>query len=101
LLRFGRVPGRMRRAWVGLYPQPTESGIQVAGVVPEAPASRSGIHEGDVILAVNFREVTTRPELYQQMWQHEAGEPLRFTILRQGRRTVVEIMTVDRAEFYR
>ncbi len=100
LLRFGRVAGRRRRAWVGFYPQPMESGIQVAGVVPEAPASRSGIREGDVILAVNFREVATRSELYQEMWKHEAGEPLRFTILREGRRTTVDVMTVDRAEFY-
>lgn len=101
LLRFGRVARRRRRAWVGFYLQPTESGLQVAGVVPEAPASRSGIHEGDVILAVNFREVATRPELYHEMWQHEAGEPLRFTILREGRRTTLEVVTVDRAEFYK
>lgn len=100
LLRFGRVAGQRRRAWVGFYPQPTESGIQVAGVVPEAPASRSGIREGDVILAVNFRDVATRSELYHEMWRHEAGEPLRFTILREGRRTTVDVMTVDRAEFY-
>ena len=100
LLRFGRVAGRRRRAWVGFYPQPGDAGIQFVGVVPEAPASRSGIREGDVILAVDFREVATRSELYQEMWKHEAGEPLRFTILREGRRTTVEVMTVDRAEFY-
>jgi len=101
LLRFRRVRGRKRRAWVGFYPQPGESGIHIAGLVPEAPASRSGIREGDVILAVNFHEVATRSELYQEMWKHEAGEPLRFSILREGRRTIVEVMTVDRAEFYR
>jgi serine protease Do len=100
LLRFGRVLGRKRRAWVGFYSQPGESGIQIAGLVPEAPASRSGIREGDVILAVNFHEVATRSELYQEMWKHEAGEPLRFSILREGRRTIVEVVTVDRAEFY-
>lgn len=101
LLRFGQVPGRRRRAWVGFYPRPTESGIVVAGVVPEAPASRSGLREGDVILAVNFCEVGTRPELYQEMWKHAAGEPLTFSILREGRRVTVEVVTADRAEFYR
>ncbi len=101
LLRFGQVPGRMRRAWVGFYLQPTESGIVVAGVVPEAPASRAGLREGDVILAVNFREVGTRPELYREMWKHAAGEPLTFSILREGRRATVEVVTADRAEFYR
>ncbi|MBI4734996.1 MAG: serine protease [candidate division NC10 bacterium] len=101
LLRFGRVRDRVRRAWIGFYPQPAESGIVVAGVVPEAPASRCGIQEGDVILAVNFREVTSRQELYQEMWRHAAGEPLRFSILRDGRRTTIEVVGQDRAEFYR
>jgi serine protease Do len=101
LLRYGQVPGRVRRAWVGFYPQPTESGIVVAGVVPEAPASRSGIREGDVILAVNSHEVATRPELYQEMWKRQAGEPLTFSILREGRRATIEVVATDRAEFYR
>jgi S1-C subfamily serine protease len=101
LLRFGRVPGRMRRAWVGFYPQPTESGIVVAGVVPDAPASQSGIRGGDVILAVNSQEVSTRPELYQEMWKHQAGEPLTFSILREGQRASVDVVTTDRADFYR
>jgi S1-C subfamily serine protease len=101
LFRFGRLRGRIPRAWVGFYPQPTASGIVVAGVVPEAPASRSGIRDGDVILAVNFREIATRPELYQEMWRHQAGEVLRFSILRQGQRTTIDVETTDRAEFYR
>jgi S1-C subfamily serine protease len=73
----------------------------VAGLVPEAPASRSGIREGDMILAVNFREVATREELYQEMWKHPAGAHLRFSILRGDRRTTIEVVSGDRAEFYR
>ncbi len=101
LLRFGQVRERLRRAWVGFYPQATASGIVVAGVVPKAPASRAGIREGDVILAVNFREVATRQELYQEMWKHPAGDRLRFSVLRGAERTTVEVVAADRAEFYR
>jgi S1-C subfamily serine protease len=101
LLRHGWVGKRTRRAWVGFYPQPTASGIVVAGLVPEAPASRSGIREGDMILAVNFREVATREELYQEMWKHPAGDLLRFSILRGDQRATVEVVSRDRAEFYR
>jgi serine protease DegQ len=101
LLRFGLVPDRIRRAWVGFYPQPTASGIVVTGVVPEGPAFRSGIREGDVILAVNFQEVATRQNLYREMWKHAAGEPLRFEVLRGDHRTIVEVVAADRAEFYR
>lgn len=101
LLRFGRVRDRIRRAWVGFYPEAAGSGLVVAGLVPDAPAARSGIQEGDVILAVDSREVGTRQELYQEMWKHTAGEPLRFQIQRQDHRTVIEVVSNDRAEFYR
>jgi S1-C subfamily serine protease len=101
LLRHGRVERLGRRAWVGFYPQQTASGIVVAGLVPEAPASRSGIREGDMLLAVNFREVATREELYQEMWRHPAGALLRFSILRGEERTTIEVVSEDRAEFYR
>lgn len=101
LLRFGLVPDRIRRAWVGFYPQLTASGIVVTGVVPEGPAFRSGIREGDVILAVNCQEVATRQDLYREMWKHAAGEPLRFEVLRGDHRTIVEVVAADRAEFYR
>ncbi len=101
LLRFGRVRDRARRAWVGFYPQPTAAGIVVAGVVPAGPASRSGMREGDVILAVNFRDVAARQDLYQEMWRHAAGELLRFNVLRGDARITVEVVAADRAEFYR
>ncbi len=100
LLRFGRVQDRIHRAWVGFYPQPTASGIVVTGVVPEGPASRSGIREGDVIQTVNLHEVATRQGLYREMWKHAAGEPLRFGILREGQQTIVEVVAADRADFY-
>src|SRR5574341_1037796 len=100
LLRHGRVQRRGRRAWVGFYAQQTASGIVVAGLVPEAPASRSGMREGDMLLAVNFREVATREELYQEMWKQPAGALLRFSVLRGEERTTIEVVSEDRAEFY-
>jgi S1-C subfamily serine protease len=100
LLRFGRVRNRIRRAWVGFYPQPTASGIVVAGLVPDSPASRSGLREGDVILAVDYREVATRQELYREMWKHPAGDPLVFSVLREDRRTTIPVVSADRAQFY-
>lgn len=101
LLRFGRVRDRFRRAWIGFYPESGPSGIVVAGLVPQAPAVRSGIREGDVVLAVNSREVLTRQELYREMWKVPAGEPLRLRIQREGARTTIEVVSADRAEFYR
>ncbi len=101
LLRFGRMPGRPPRAWVGVYPEPAATGVVVIGVVPNAPADRAGLREGDVILAVNSCEVATRSELYRELWRQPAGTLVRLGLLRGNERLTVEVESVDRAEFYR
>ena len=101
LLRHGGVQNRTPRAWIGFYPQPGEAGIVVAGVVPNAPASRFGIQEGDVILAVDSGEIENRPQLYRALWKRRPGDRLRFQILREGRTITVEVEAADRAVFYR
>ena len=86
---------------MGIYAESTPAGVMVAGVVPDGPAAQAGMREGDVILAVNFREAATRPEVYRALWKQPAGSVIRFTILRDSEHRRVEVASVDRAEFYR
>ncbi len=101
LLRFGRVRGRPRRAWVGIYAEATEDGVVVTGLVPDGPAATAGIREGDMITAVNFAEVDSREDVYRQLWKNEAGAVVRLGILRDVERVTIEVPSMDRAEFYR
>jgi S1-C subfamily serine protease len=101
LLRFGRVSGRPRRAWVGIYSEPTEAGVVVSGLVPDGPAARAGVQKGDVIAAVNFAEVATRGEVYRRLWKLSAGAVVRLAVLREAQRLVIDVTSMDRAEFYR
>ena len=101
LLRFGRVPGRDRRAWIGVYAEPTAGGVAVAGLVPDGPAARAGVREGDLIVAVNFADVATRAEAYDHLWRCAAGAVVRLGILRDGDHVTIEVASMDRAEFYR
>jgi S1-C subfamily serine protease len=101
LLRFGRVRSRVRRAWLGIYAEATEEGVVVTGLVPNSPAAKAGMHEGDVITVVNFVEVGNREEAYRQLWKNEAGAVVRLGILRDSERSTVEVPSMDRAEFYR
>ncbi len=101
LLRFGRVRGRARRAWVGVYAEPTPTGVAVAGLVPDGPAARAGVRVGDVIRGVNFTEVSTREEVYRQLWRQSAGAVVRLGIARETECLTIEVASVDRAEFYR
>jgi serine protease Do len=101
LLRFGRVRGRERRAWVGMYVERAASGVVVSGLVPNGPAALGGVREGDVIVAVNFAEVATREELYRRLWAQSAGAVVRLGVLRDNERLVIDVASGDRAEFYR
>jgi len=101
LLRFGRVRGRARRAWVGMYVEPATTGVAVSGLVPDGPAARAGVQEGDLVVAVNFAEVATREELYRRLWTQSPGAVVRLGVLREKKRLVIDVASADRAEFYR
>jgi S1-C subfamily serine protease len=101
LLRYGRVMNRPQRAWLGVFAHPLEEGIVVAGVVPDGPGARSGVQEGDVIVALDSREVPTRRDLYQGLWRHGPGEKITLEVLRDNELRVVHVTGGDRAEFYR
>ncbi len=101
LLRYGAALHQARRAWVGLYSEPTPAGLVVTGLVPGGPAAEAGVREGDLIRAVNDREVESRQALYQEMWRHVAGDPLIFQVQRENEVILVQVSSADRAEFYR
>jgi len=101
LLRYGRVVSRPLRAWLGVFAQPLEEGVVVAGVVPNGPGARSGVEEGDVIVALDSQEVPTRKELYLSLWRHGPGEKIALEVLRDNELKVVHVTGGDRAQFYR
>jgi len=101
LLQHGKVVSRRCRAWVGFFPNQTEEGVVVSGLVPDGPAASSGMKEGDVILAVDFQSVSTRQDLYCALWRKRAGERVAFSVKRGSKKDVVEVQSGDRAEFYK
>ncbi len=100
LLRYGRVASRPPRGWIGFFPHPGEDGLVVAGVIPGGPGEHGGLEEGDLILAVDHREVTSRKELFLALWEHRPGEPVIFDLVRGEDARSVEIICGDRAAFY-
>jgi serine protease DegQ len=101
LLKHGKVVSRRCRAWVGFFPNQTEEGVVVSGLVPDGPAAISGIKEGDVVLAVDFQSVGTRPDLYCALWRKRAGERVVFTVKRGAMKEIIQVASGDRAEFYK
>src|SRR5262249_26000724 len=101
LLRHGCVMSRPRRAWIGVYAHAVEEGIVIAGIVPNSPSARSGVQEGDVIVALDSQEVPTLKDLYRRLWQHGPGERIELEVLRDNELRVVQVTGGDRADFYK
>jgi S1-C subfamily serine protease len=87
---------RIRRSWIGVMGQnapihrrvarfhhlAAENGILVAGTEPGSPASRSGLREGDVIVAFAGESVSSIDELHHHLVAKIIGVPVVLTVIR-------------------
>jgi len=101
LKQYGQVRSRPRRLWLGIYPQVMAGHVVVGGVVSNGPAAKFGLQQGDIILAVEKKDIRSRQELYQEMWKKRPGERITFRILREDQSFDLEVVGGDRADRYR
>lgn len=66
-------------------------GVVVVGIFPGGAAERVGIQQGDVIIAVNGKQVNSINELQRQVGRYSAGESVTLQFLREGKLRKVEI----------
>ena len=92
-----RKTGEVARGWLGvqiqaLTPEIAESlnlgkqaGALVAKVVPESPAAKAGLRQGDVILGVDGKDLAAFKDLPRRIAALKPGAAARLTVWRQGR----------------
>jgi len=64
------------------------NGTLITEVLPDSPAEVAGLHEGDVIVAVDGLEVTSGSDLVDAMAGHEPGDTVVLEVERDGAETV-------------
>lgn len=86
--------GRIRRAYLGLAGVPAplspvlrertgqRTGLRIVEVVPGAPAARSGLREGDLLLTAAAEPMGSAQSLQRLMLADAIGRPLPLTVLR-------------------
>lgn len=88
--------GRVRRAYVGLVSTPTaltpeqkerfgqRRALRVVEAVENSPAARSGLHAGDVVLAVDGVALDDAQSLQKRLFAEAIGRRMEITVLRNG-----------------
>jgi len=93
-------PGE-RRAWLGFYPQASDDGIAVTGVVPGGPAESAGLKRGDLLVSVDGQAVLGLRQLYEAIWASGPGQVIGMQVLRDEAIQIVQVLAGDRYEFFK
>jgi S1-C subfamily serine protease len=98
--------GRIRRSYIGVEAQTTplhrrlvrfydllqETGVVVAGVTENGPASRAGLREGDVIVALDGKPVAGVDDLHRLLTEARVGVDGTLTVLRRTEKLDLNII---------
>ena len=96
--------GRVRRAYLGLVSTPAplpaplaertgrRRGLRILDVVPGAPADRSGLKPGDLVLEAGHRPVADAQSLQRLLFAEAIGQALPLTVYRRG--ALVDVIAV-------
>ena len=99
--------GRFRRAYLGIAggPRPLpprarplhgdRSAVEVVEVVPQSPADRAGVREGDLIVEVDGSAVASASDLQRMMVAELIDRPLTATVWRAGDTLELEVVPAE------
>ena len=71
-------------------------GVLVYQVLPESPASKAGLRDGDIIKAYQGQPIHHSRELVDQVTNSKAGQRMNLEILRDGKRQTVQVEIGER-----
>jgi len=97
--------GKVKRSKIGVIIQPltpemakhfgVKKGVLVAQVLENAPAAKAGIKPGDIIIAVNGKEVDKVIDLQKLIMRNPPGTKVKITVIRNGKKLDIEVKTTS------
>jgi Do/DeqQ family serine protease len=99
LIQFGEVI----QTWIGITVQnlnkkmagylkvPGKKGVMIKALEPDSPASSAGLKEGDIILAIGNKKITSVQEYWSVKKTYAAGDTLKAQIWRDGKTKTLNI----------
>jgi len=100
LIRFGKRVSAAPRAWLGLLSYTLREHVIIAGVMPGGPSDKAGLKQGDMVLAVDGRDISERRAFYDAVWSHPPGERVNFKILRNNQVQTIEVPGIRIEDYF-
>jgi len=96
LIEYGRVV----RGWLGvaIQDQADGKGVIVQGVMPNSPAEKAGLKQGDIILSYRGESIESGSELKNLVGETAPGEKVEIKILRSGTEMTISVVIAELKE---
>ena len=100
--------GYVARGWIGAAMQPVrldpatqqrlkrEAGLLLLSVEPDAPASRAGLLVGDIVVAIDRKDLDGFDQLLDVLGGDVVGKKLKLEVVRAGQPVSVEVVIGER-----
>lgn len=90
------------KAYLGILYVETPSGIQIAEVFPDSPASKSGLEPGDIILSANGYPVLGSYTLKENIFALKPGTEVIIEVMKiTGKKTILKAILEPIPEKYK
>lgn len=90
------------KAWIGVIssndPSSPRPGMVVGAVEGKSPAAEAGLAAGDVVTAVDAKDIRRPLDFQRAMLDHRAGEKIRLTVRRAGEPLALSVTLADAPE---
>ncbi|MBT3206523.1 MAG: PDZ domain-containing protein [Gammaproteobacteria bacterium] len=102
--------GRVSRGWLGVEGteitakaamasgNPSIRGVLVVGVFIDSPADLAGVQTGDIITAINNKEVFRVRNVLENIAGHKPGDKITISLLRNGEPLDLSLTTTERPQ---
>lgn len=90
--------GVLIRDGIASYGTNQRLGAQIESVEPGTPAEKARLHEGDVVVAVNGRNVVSGVSLTGYVRQYKSGEKVTLTVARNGQLLDIDVTLAARPD---
>ena len=67
------------------------SGVVIADVSKDSPASKSGLKTGDIVTKINDNKISSRAEFRYQLYKYSVGDEIQLTYFRDGKEKTVSV----------